>query len=451
MPDSLRRVWEEENQGDYSISGFTRYSPGEYKQKVTQEINDETSFINWITSNAHEIKSVDAGNGFEDLAPFKSYLKDVRVIGMGEATHGTSEFFRMKHRMLEFLVKEMNCASFYIEASMSRCRYINDYVLYGKGNLDTATAIQGFTVWRVEEVRNLIQWMHDYNQSVSEEKKVKFFGFDVQLNNEGWDELKQFYTKVNPSYLLRIDTISALLDTAAVWSNDLFRMGGGTALYKKARQQCLEILNDIVLNEGLYRYNVGEEMYQRNLMNIKLIVQETASYSEIYNNLRDYYMAENILHLLNREKADTRVLVWAHNGHIEKDKGMMGGYLANTLGDQYYAIGFEFNSGSFQVRNLDLNKKTNNWGIMTFESSPEKSLAWYLDQAGSGKFFLDFRNTGTEKLKYFSKRFDIHSIGSSYSEYSSPTETTNLKDFDGLIYIKNSSPAKDFKGVILSK
>src|SRR4030095_5956689 len=107
-------------------------------QKLAQIQQDKDQFTQWIISNAHTIKTVDAGNGFEDVQPFKTILQNVRVVGLGEATHGTSEFFRMKHRMLEFLVKEMDFTSFYIEASMTRCRYVNEYVLCGKGNLDTA-------------------------------------------------------------------------------------------------------------------------------------------------------------------------------------------------------------------------------------------------------------------------------------------------------------------------
>lgn len=127
--DSIRLVWEEKNQGDYAITGFVKLSIKENRKRLIIIQEDKDVFQQWINNNAHELKTVDAGNGFEDLEPFKTILKDVRVVGLGEATHGTSEFFRMKHRMLEFLVKEMNFTSFYIEASMSRCRYINDYGL----------------------------------------------------------------------------------------------------------------------------------------------------------------------------------------------------------------------------------------------------------------------------------------------------------------------------------
>ena len=214
MSDSLKAKWAEEDQGDYAITDITKLSASEYKQKLAKAKEDKNLFKQWIINNAHEIKTVDAGNGFEDLQPFKSILKDVQVVGLGEASHGTSEFFRMKHRALEFLVKEMGFTSFYIEASMTRCRYINDYVLYGKGNLDTATAIQGFVTWRVEEVKNMIEWMRQYNASVPDEKKVKFFGCDLQINDQGWKELKDFYRKVNPQKLVDLDSLENSADNA---------------------------------------------------------------------------------------------------------------------------------------------------------------------------------------------------------------------------------------------
>ena len=178
IPDSLKAKWEVENQGDYTIIDVKKLTAKEYSQKLAKIKVDKGLFQQWISNNAQEIKTVDAGNGFEDLASLKSVLKDARVVGLGEATHGTSEFFRMKHRMLEFLVKDMGFTVFCIEASMPRCKYINDFVLYGKGSIDTATAIQGFWTWRTKEVKNMIEWMQQYNTSVPNEKKVKFYGYD---------------------------------------------------------------------------------------------------------------------------------------------------------------------------------------------------------------------------------------------------------------------------------
>lgn len=451
MPDSLKEKWPEINQGNYSITNIVKLSASQYKEKLAQIQADKDKFAQWLISNAHPIKTVDAGNGFEDLQPFKTILQNARVVGLGEASHGTSEFFRMKHRMLEFLVKEMGFTSFYIEASMTRCRYINDYVLNGKGNLDTATAIQGFVTWRVEEVKNMIEWMRQYNATVPDEKKVKFFGYDLQINDNGWKELKDFYAKVNPEKLAHLDSLRIQADSASAQSNSLIRQQQGANLFTAIYLQCLAVMNDMFLNEGSYEYIVGKEVYEENLMNIKLIVQEIESYKNGITQMRDYYMAQNILYLLNREKPDAKVVVWAHNGHIAKypENNNMGSNLAAVLKEKYYAIGFEFYSGSFQTRNMDINNKTKNWDVMSVSAPPEESLAWYFNKTGKDKFFIDFRNTGTDKIKFFNQPYQMHSFGSMYSTKWPATFPETLTDFDGMIYIKESTAAKNFTKVYL--
>lgn len=94
----------------------------------------------WIRKNAAPLKTVDAGNGFADLQPLKAMIGDARIVALGEATHGASEFFRLKHRLVEFLAAEMGFTVFSIEAPMPDAYALNDYVLYGKGDPRTAEA-----------------------------------------------------------------------------------------------------------------------------------------------------------------------------------------------------------------------------------------------------------------------------------------------------------------------
>ena len=69
----------------------------------------------WLAKNAIPLHSIKTGSGFADLQPLKKVFQDVRVVGLGEATHGTREFFQFKHRMVEFLgcvdVKKLNCST----------------------------------------------------------------------------------------------------------------------------------------------------------------------------------------------------------------------------------------------------------------------------------------------------------------------------------------------------
>ena len=78
-----------------------------------------TKISDWLKQNSIPIKYIEAGNSFSDLQPLKKTLQDAQVIGLGEATHGTHEFFTIKHRLLEFLVTEMDFTAFALESSFS--------------------------------------------------------------------------------------------------------------------------------------------------------------------------------------------------------------------------------------------------------------------------------------------------------------------------------------------
>ena len=278
------------NQGNYSISQIKILSVTAYQHKLEQEQLIKKDFIQSLSSHAIALQTFDAGHPTNDLQPLKQILKNEDVIGLGESSHGTSEFFKMKHRLLEFLVKEMGVISFYLEASMARCRYINSYVLSGIGNLDTATAIQGFTTWRVEEFRNMIQWIREYNQSVVKDKKVRFQGFDLQGNDLSWKELKEFYKNVRPSMTITIDSLFKQYYKAVRLSNGSpSEEIEGAHIFTDLSNACKSIMNDISLTEGAYTYASSPLTYEQNLMNIKLIIQEIESYKDGYNDRRDYY------------------------------------------------------------------------------------------------------------------------------------------------------------------
>jgi len=141
---------------------------------------DESAVIDWIRANAIELRTVEAGNGFDDLHPLAAMIGEARIVGLGESTHGTREIFQMKHRLFEFLVEEMGFTIFGIEASYPDCLAINEYVL--GGDVDPVAALngQGFWTWDTEEVLDLIRWMRAYNDDAESEDKLVFYGYDIQ-------------------------------------------------------------------------------------------------------------------------------------------------------------------------------------------------------------------------------------------------------------------------------
>ncbi|MBS6006169.1 MAG: erythromycin esterase family protein [Clostridium baratii] len=158
-----------------------------------------TPFINVFASdNSYNILE---GSSYklpnDDLNALKPILKDKEIIGVGEATHGTKEFFEMKHRLFKFLVEEMDFKVFAMEESMSNMELINEYILGKDYKLDKLMS-NLLAPWQTKEMMDLINWAKEYNNKVSKENKIRFYGFDSQENNDGLETiLKNYYDKVD--------------------------------------------------------------------------------------------------------------------------------------------------------------------------------------------------------------------------------------------------------------
>ena len=165
--------------------------------------------VDWIAANAVRLKTPEAGNGFADLKPLKKIIGNARIVSLGEATHGTREFFQLKHRMLEFLASEMGFTIFSIEANMPEAYRLNDYVLNGVG--DPAKLLKGmyFWTWDTQEVLEMIEWMREFNKSGK--GRVQFTGFDMQTPDVAAVIVRDFVTKNDPAYLGDLRKATALL------------------------------------------------------------------------------------------------------------------------------------------------------------------------------------------------------------------------------------------------
>ena len=100
---------------------------------------------------------------------------DARIVALGEATHGTAEFFRMKHRLFEYLVERKGFTVLAFEANWpSDVEFLDHHIKTGAGNAHPAPG-----AWRTEEVRDLIAWMRAYNSAPGRAKMLSFSGFGI--------------------------------------------------------------------------------------------------------------------------------------------------------------------------------------------------------------------------------------------------------------------------------
>ena len=173
---------------------------------VAQTNNQQT--VKWIAAHAIRLKTPEAGHGFADMKPLKKIIGNARIVSLGEATHGTREFFQLKHRMLEFLASEMGFTIFSIEANMPEAYRLNDYVLNGTG--DPAKLLKGmyFWTWDTQEVLEMIKWMREFNKSGK--GRVQFTGFDMQTPDVAIGIVRDFVARHDTQFVGELDQAAAL-------------------------------------------------------------------------------------------------------------------------------------------------------------------------------------------------------------------------------------------------
>gem|GEM_PF-1066386 len=447
---------------EYILTYKQAASPVAYKQLQNKRIAEKEALVSWIKQKAVPLKTTKVSSPFEDLQHLHRILAGNRVLALGEATHGSKEIFEMKHRLIEYLVTQLGYRVFALEASYGRCLYINNYILSGKGDLDTATAIAEFPIWRTEEVKNLIQWMRKYNEQ-NPLQKVQFAGFDLQVIDASAYTLSQYYTKVAPLEKAQIDTLLKKIDQAEL--NNAIRTGDTTL--PAITRAMTDLYAAFLQKEDEYISKSSRQEYDEMKWHHQILIQLLTADAYNENGVngrrggRDYYMAQNVLGLLRSFPADTKMILWAHNGHVAKDYldavsvnvPSMGNYLKSELKEAYYAVGFDIYQGSFQANDLEL-KNSPGLEDVCLPGLPEENLSAYFVEAGLEKAFLDLSQLPSDlviKEWLTSRRIGIVDIGFAFSakwppsDYTAPTILKRA--FDGIIFLKESSRATPAKRV----
>lgn len=409
----------------------------------------------WFASHAIPLKSVEDKENFEQLRPLKEVLRNVRVVGLGEETHGTHEFFQLKRRLIEYLVKEAGFTVFGMELSSAASIDINDYVLNGKGDRDKLLAKQGTWAWDTQEVSELLDWLRQHNSSVPAEKKVRFVGFDIHNNNDALALVASYLEKVAPERLDAFNKTAQFFRSDDSGRQHLEYPAQVSAADKTQNLATLnELLGFLYVNQTRFTQKTSAAEFAQAFNDATVLAEFADAYRrprmDQVNQLnssgymRDLYMAQNITRVINAEKPGTRFIVWAHNDHIGKYKGSFGSYLQEALGTGYYALGLSFNQGAFQAREMARDVTIGALKEFSVGAAPEGSIEWYLNSTGIKNFIVDLRNTPkTEAVEqWLGSPRRMRSIGLGfYDERSSYVRVNLPQTFDGLAFIETTTRA----------
>lgn len=385
----------------------------------------------------------------EEFAKFSGEITDLiipdgaRIIALGEAAHGTSEFQQLKLDVFRILVEKYGVRALALEGDFGSCEAVNRYIHGGEGTAGEAAAAIGFTIYRTGEMADLITWMREYNETAAPEEDLRFYGFDMQRCEYALRYL------LETAKTLGLDTaeLEKLQDGDDIASS--FGKDEQAAVYTEIRQKLTEAGSD---PSAEFAVRLADVLLQ----NIELGKLNETGDPDAYG-IRDRYMAENVQWILEREekRGNERIFITGHNGHMKQrgsydpEHKVMGNLLADEIGSgAYYAIGTDFYK---TVNNMPLRSgkrvprtfysadplakaaKKNGYEVrwLDFSKIPADSV---LNEQVNGYIFMgNLGDTPADGLNGILTRI----LPYAYRVWLSPADL-----YDGMIFVTNAHPIK---------
>jgi protein-L-isoaspartate(D-aspartate) O-methyltransferase len=288
-------------------------------------------------------------------------IGDSQVVLLGEATHGTSEFYRMRARITRELIEHKGFTVIAAEADWPDAARIDHYVRILEHPAPDWIAFTRFPtwMWRNQEVRELVDWLREHNREISAQRRVGFYGLD----------LYSLHTSISAvlAYLDEIDPRTAAVarhryGCLSPWESDPATYGYAalTERYRSCESDVVNMLEELLAARLRYLGADGERYFDA-VQNARLVEQAERYYRLMYYggptswNHRDTHMFETLKRVLKIRGPASKAVVWAHNSHLgdaaATEMGARGeinvGHLCREeFGPSVYSIGFGTDHGT---------------------------------------------------------------------------------------------------------
>ncbi|AYG85245.1 hypothetical protein DWB77_07462 [Streptomyces hundungensis] len=375
---------------------------------------------------ARPLRSTEPVGDTSDLRALDAMIGDAKVVGLGEATHGSHEFFAMKQRVFSRLVEEKGFRAFALEMSWSAGLRIDEYVQGGPGDARRiAKETLAGSPWEREEFVGLIAWMRRHNDR-HPGRKVHIMGNDIgapKLGDAIFDRVLPYARTNHPRDVARLEELYAGLRPLDDVFAHLRKPVAQRRLDATAAQQALDLVT-AYKGDGGDAYEWAEQ-HARNIAQTfaftSLDLSDPASVAAA-EHLRDRAMADNTA-WWHRRTGD-KMLLSAHNGHVgylSTDPVMypttQGAFLREALGRDYAAIGFTFGRGSF----LTATTLGSPWNKVTVPAATPDMHEYTLDRVCHRDYYLDIRTLAAAGRTWLNTPRPTYEAGSSYKNDPLPT------------------------------
>ncbi|GLF96194.1 erythromycin esterase family protein [Streptomyces yaizuensis] len=407
-----------------------------------------------------------AAHPLTDLRPLERMVGGASVVGVGEAAHGSGDFFRSKQRIFEHLVERKGFTTFALEANWSAGVRLNDYVLHGRGDVQRIMREEfqnSYALWNNREYLDLLRWMRQHNER-HPHHPVRFMGNDMgYAGPELFDAVTRYVAEHHPALLAEVreryrpwrptgsvDATMKRLLTLPMAERQ--RMRGDLA-------RVAELLGRRDPAPDREREREREREQERHawtLQHARAIAQVGEMYTYNYfvpaqaakmMRYRDRIMAENTVWW--QRHTGQKVLLSAHNGHVgyetpdrSRYPRLQGAFIRDMIGDRYANVGFTFGRGSFNA--LDTADPAEPMREFSVAGPAPGGSEETLERVADHDYYLDLRTAPAVAQRWLNRHRPVWSIGNSWPEQARPQRLAT--GYDVLVHLRRVTASELLPG-----
>ncbi len=349
----------------------------------------------------------------QDYDPLMERIGEARFVLLGEASHGTHEFYRERARITRRLILEKGFHAVAVEADWPDADRVNRHVRGRSEDAEAIEALAGFRrfpawMWRNADVLDFVGWLREHNDAIDRpERRVGFYGLDLYSLHASMAAVIAYLDKVDPEAAGRARERYACFD---LHGDDeqaygfAASIGLGQSCENEVVTQLVE-LQRAAIEYALRDGRIAEDDFFDAEQNARVVRDAEQYYRTMYRgevaswNLRDRHMVETLDALvahLSRNTAPVKVVVWAHNSHLgdaratqmaDRGEWNLGQLVRERYGDEAVLVGFTTHDGTVTA--------ASNWDAPAerkrVRPSRPDSYESLLHETGLERFFLPLR------------------------------------------------------------
>lgn len=385
-------------------------------------------------------------------------LARVKLALLGEASHGTHEFYAERAALSQRLVRDHGFNAIVVEADWPDAWRVNRYIRGAPDDRDAEAALSGFErfptwMWRNTEVRDFVEWLREHNRGLAPSQQVGFYGMDLYSLYASMRAVLDYLDRVDPEAAQRARSRYACFDHFAE-DSQAYGYAASFGMKSSCEDEVIQQLRD--MNRRAADLLAGSTEDRAAMFyaqqNARLVRNAEEYYRTMFHgrvsswNLRDSHMVETLQALEKHLAASghrTRMVVWAHNSHLgdasATEMGDIGEWNVGQLardrwGTEAMLVGFSTHRGTVTAASEwdgTAERKRVRPGL-------EGSYEDLFHQAGEERFWLPLRGNAAlgELLKERRLQRAIGVIYLPRSERTSHYFHTRLPaQFDAMIHI----------------